>query len=102
MAKYALSLVAIAAFALVAFAADDKFKATDPVSGKPAKDSISTEYKGAKLYFESKENADAFKKDMKKYAAKANMQLVETKQFEEIQCPLQGKELNTETAIEVG
>lgn len=101
MAKYALSVAAILAFALVVAAQDKKFKATDPVSGKAAKDTISSEYKGAKLYFETKENSEAFKKDTKKYAAKANLQLLETGQFEEKKCPIAGRDLNTDTTIEV-
>ena len=72
-----------------------------PVSGEAAKDGTEVEYKGAKVYFCCENCPKAFKKDMAKYATKANHQLVATKQAKEVKCPLTGKDLNKDTAIEV-
>jgi YHS domain-containing protein len=101
----AAALVAAACFTLGLQAQDqskeEKFKPTCPVSGKEAIDSVSVDYKGGKVYFCCPGCPDAFKGDTAKYAAKANHQLVGTKQAAEKKCPLTGRPLNPATAIDV-
>ncbi len=76
-------------------------KMTCPVSGKAADESTSVEYQGAKVYLCCPGCVEPFKKDTAKFAAKANQQLVATKQAKQVKCPLTGGKLNPETAIEV-
>ena len=102
-----ISLVtSLALFAFVSsIVAEDakEFKATCPVAKtKAAKEDKSVEYKGAKVYFCCGGCPEAFKKDTAKFAARANMQLVETKQAKEVKCPLSGADLNPATKIKVG
>ena len=63
---------------------------------------ISTEYKGAKLYFGCAGCPSRFQANVAKYAAKANAQLVATKQAKQKACPLSGrpckKQINTKVA----
>lgn len=80
---------------------ESKFKATCPVSGKEINEEAFVAYKGAKVYFCCPGCPGAFKKDTAKYAAKANHQLVGTKQATEVKCPFTGKKLNPETAVDV-
>lgn len=97
--------LALFAFASSIIAADAKseFKATCPVAKtKAAKEDKSVEYKGGKVYFCCGGCPEAFKKDTAKYAARANMQLVETKQAKEVKCPFSGADLNPATKIKVG
>lgn len=100
----------VASLALFAFAssiiaadADKEFKATCPVAPKKAaKADKSVEYKGGKVYFCCGGCPAAFKKDTAKFAARANMQLVQTHQAKEVKCPLSGADLNPATKIKVG
>src|SRR5262249_28554091 len=106
MTRYLLAVVAIAALFVGTSAinrADDKkeIKAKCPVSGKDAKETSSVEYKGAKVYFCCDNCPKKFEQDTKKFAAKANHQLVATGQAKQVKCPLQGKELNADTKITV-
>jgi YHS domain-containing protein len=96
------SMTLLAAFA-VAFAEDkkDEFKATCPVSGKPALKDKTADYKGGKVYFCCENCPKAFAKDTAKFAEKANAQLVATHQYKQVKCPLTGKDLNPEAKVEV-
>jgi len=78
-----------------------KFTASCPVAGKPAKKEFSADYKGGKVYFCCPNCPKAFAKDTAKYSAKANHQLVQTKQAKLVACPFSGGELNTATKINV-
>ena len=61
---------------------DKKFEATCPVSGKPAIESSFVEMKdGSKVYFCCENCPKAYEKDPKKFAMKANRQLLETGQI---------------------
>ena len=73
-----------------------------PVTGKMVKADDWLAYDGAKVYFCCENCPKAFKKDPSKYAAKAHLQEVQTGQLKEVACPLTGKKLNPETAIDVG
>ncbi|NOX55454.1 MAG: hypothetical protein GXP27_13655 [Planctomycetes bacterium] len=62
----------------------------------------SADYKGGKVYFGCGGCPSRFEANLKKYAAKANAQLVATKQAKQKACPLSGrpckKEINTKVA----
>jgi YHS domain-containing protein len=98
-----LSLFAFVASYVVAEDAKKEFKCNCPVAKtKAAKEDKSVEYRGAKVYFCCGGCPEAFKKDTAKYAARANMQLVETHQAEQKKCPFTGNDLNKDTKIKVG
>ena len=61
-----------------------------PVSGKPLKKDAVADYMKAKVYFCCPNCPKAFAKNMKKFATKANHQLVATKQFVQKACPMTG------------
>jgi hypothetical protein len=82
-------------------AKEEEFKATCPVSGKAAIKESSVDYKDGKVYFCCEGCPDAFKADTAKFAAKANMQLVQTKQAAQEKCPISGQKLNPEKSVEV-
>lgn len=88
--------------ALVAAEKKAEFKASCPVSGKAASESTCVDYKGAKVYLCCPGCEAPFKKDTAKFAAKANQQLVGTKQATQAKCPFTGGKLNPETALDVG
>ena len=71
------------------------------VAPRDAKVTQSADYKKGKVYFCCGNCAGKFSKETKKYASKANLQLVSTKQYEQKKCPMSGNDLNPETAIKV-
>ncbi len=71
------------------------------VAPKPANASKSADYKDGKVYFCCGNCLGKFTSNSKPFAAKANMQLVATKQYEQKACPFSGGDLNPETAIKV-
>jgi len=102
-----LSIVcsAVLAIGLVAYAAEEKakaFKATCPISGKPALEDKTADYKGGKVYFCCGNCPGAFTKDTAKYATKANHQLAATGQATQGKCPLSGGPLNADKTVDVG
>jgi YHS domain-containing protein len=105
ISKMTMMCAALMLAGLAAYAAEEKaaaFKATCPVSGKPAAEDKTADYKGAKVYFCCENCPKAFAKDTAKFATKANQQLVATGQATEVKCPLSGAKLNPETAVDVG
>ncbi len=105
MRKTTLLPVMVAAafcFAVGVNAADEAPKLKCPVSGKEASKDHAVSYKDAKVYFCCDNCPKAFAKDTKKFAAKANAQLVASGQYKEVKCPLTGNKLNTSTAVNVG
>ncbi len=68
---------------------------------KPAAEGKSADWKKGKVYFCCNNCSGAFEKDKEKYAAKANAQLVSTKQYKQQACPISGAKLDDSTAIEV-
>src|SRR4051812_24182804 len=85
-------------------AADDKKKddaGKCPVSGKAASKEHAVDYKGGKVYFCCDMCPEAFKKSPDKFAGKAIHQMLETGEAIEVACPLTGKKLDKETAIDV-
>jgi hypothetical protein len=73
-----------------------------PVSGNPADMELSVDYSGAKVYLCCEGCPEAFQADLKKYAPLANHQLMVTRQFKQVKCPLSGGKLNPEAKVQVG
>jgi YHS domain-containing protein len=71
------------------------------VADKDATAGQSADYKDGKVYFCCGNCAGKFSADNKKFAAKANHQLVATKQFEQTACPITGKDVNAEKTATV-
>ena len=99
MQKLSLSaaVVACLCFCLSANAADEA-KLTCPVSGKAATKDHAAKYKEGQVYFCCDNCPKAFEANTKKYATKANVQLVSTGQYKQTKCPLSGEALNPSTA----
>jgi YHS domain-containing protein len=90
--------------AVTAYAADEvKLDGVKCVvaGSKDAKAANAVDYKGGKVFFCCMNCPKAFKADTKKFAAKANHQLVATGQAKQAKCPLTGEEVDASTAIEV-
>jgi hypothetical protein len=105
ISKLSLLCGAVLAVGVFAFAADEKakeFKATCPISGKPALQDKTAAYKDGKVYFCCENCPKAFAGDTAKYATKANQQLVATGQTTQAKCPLSGGKLNPDAVVEVG
>ncbi|HEV3302444.1 MAG TPA: hypothetical protein VG055_22505 [Planctomycetaceae bacterium] len=73
-----------------------------PVSGHAASRQYVAEHNGGKVYFCSDKCAKEFAAKTNEFAAKANLQLVQSGQFKLVKCPLEGYTLNPITAMEVG
>ncbi len=94
-----LSLLVVAGF--VAAEEAKKFDQKCVVSGGPAKEDKTVDYKGGKVYFCCENCPKAFEKDVAKFATKANHQLVATGQAKQAKCPLSGGKLNPEKTVKV-
>ena len=68
---------------------------------KAADESKSVDWKKGKVYFCCPNCVKAFGDSKEKHAAKANAQLVATKQYKQTACPISGAKLDDSTAIEV-
>ena len=68
---------------------------------KPAKAGTEVDYKGGKVFFCCMNCPKAFAKDTAKFAEKANIQLVVTKQAKQVKCPMTGKDVNPEVKVKV-
>ena len=73
-----------------------------PVSGGPAKEVGAVDYKGAKIYCCCTNCPKKFAEEKEKFAAKANQQLLQTKQFVQKCCPLANKPVNDEKSVTIG
>lgn len=98
------ALLSIAAVLVVAtatsVAADVDLKDVKCViAPKSANASKSVEYKDGEVYFCCGGCVSKFKSDSKKYAEKANHQLVATKQYVQKGCPFSGGKVNKDTAV---
>ncbi len=73
------------------------------VTGNAAQDREGTSavYKGGKVFFCCRGCPKAFEKDGKKFSAKANHQLVATKQAKQVKCVFTKRRLNPRTQIRV-
>ena len=82
-------------------AADSKYEAKCPVSGKAAKETSTVAFEGGKVQFCCDNCPTAFKADTKKFAAKATLQMLGTGQLTQVACPLSGKACNPEQSTEI-
>ena len=97
-----IALAATAALVTAAFAAEIKLEGVKcVVAGKPAKAGTEVDYKGGKVFFCCLNCPKSFQATKEKFATKANHQLLATGQAKELKCPLTGKDLNPDTAIEI-
>ena len=71
------------------------------VANKDANPEKSAKYKDGEVYFCCGGCQGKFEKDTKKFAVKANHQLVATKQYVQKTCPLSGGKLNPDTAVKL-
>ena len=67
-----------------------------------AKAETAVDYKGGKVYFCCNNCAGKFKAEPAKYAEKANLQLVATKQAKQEKCPFSGAPCKPEHKVTVG
>src|SRR5688500_17676620 len=97
-----LAVAAVAVFA-TAYAADEiKVEGIKCVVAKrDAKAENSVDYKGGKVFFCCMNCPKTFKADTAKFAAKANHQLVATKQAKQVACPFTGEAVDAATKIKV-
>lgn len=74
-----------------------------PIAGKEIKiaDATAVEYKKAKVYVCCGNCKKKMEKDSTPYAAKANQQLVKTRQYRQAKCPLSGGHMNKEQKSKV-
>ncbi len=72
-----------------------------PITGKPVKADQFVEFNGGKVYFCCGGCAGEFEKDPDTFAAKANLQLVQTGQLKQVACPFSGKPTSPTTALDV-
>jgi transcription elongation factor Elf1 len=92
-------VIASLCFCLSAQAADEL---KCPVSGKPASKDHAAKYKDGQVFFCCDNCPKAFEENTKKFATKANMQLVESGQYKQTKCPLSGEAVDASTAVKVG
>ncbi|MDZ4684837.1 MAG: hypothetical protein SH850_07065 [Planctomycetaceae bacterium] len=103
MRVLSLSIAALLVGALaIAEDAKKEFAVKCLVAGKPdAKEDKNAEYKGAKVYFCCDNCKGKFNEDKAKFAIPANIQLVSTKQFTQVKCPISGAKVAADQSSEV-
>jgi|LakMenE01Jun11ns_1017448.scaffolds.fasta_scaffold9849497_1 hypothetical protein len=96
------AFAALVAFTAVTVYAEkiDIAKVKCLISGAAAKEDKTSEWKEGTVYFCCGNCQGKFNGDKKAFAAKANHQLIATKQVEQKACPFSGGEAKAETAIE--
>ncbi|MEL6108485.1 MAG: hypothetical protein AAFU85_20870 [Planctomycetota bacterium] len=100
MKKALASVVAVLVVASTTFAAEVDLKDVKClIAPKGANASKSADYKDGKVFFCCGGCVSKFTSNTKKYAEKANHQLVATKQYVQTGCPFSGGEVNQDTAV---
>ena len=102
--KSRLCVAALAVFALVAAStlrAADKPALKCPLSGKPVDETKTVDFNGGKVAFCCGKCPAAFEKSPEKFAAKANLQLVQSGQLKQVKCPLTGRPVAADKSVEV-
>ena len=102
--KSRLCVAALAVFALVAAStlrAADKPALKCPLSGKPVDETKTVEFNGGKVAFCCGKCPAAFGASPEKFAAKANLQLVQSGQLKQVKCPLTGRPVAADKSVEV-
>ncbi len=102
-------MIAVAAAVLVttvantqAFEKKKEVEPTCPVSGKAIDKTKIVSHNGGDIFFCCGGCPGAFKKDTAKFAAKANLQLVQTGQAKQKSCPFTGGKVNATKTVAVG
>ena len=103
MRRFSLLVAAFGLLLTSVVVADVKLEGVKCIvaTDKAAKAEKSADYKGGKVYFCCDGCPKAFAKDEKKFATKANTQLVATEQAKQHKCPLSGEDLDKTTEITV-
>jgi YHS domain-containing protein len=97
----------VAALAVVALVAASALRAADapalkcPVSGKPVDATKTADFNGGKVAFCCENCPKAFAANPDKFKAKANLQLVQSKQLKQVKCPLTGRPCAADKSVEV-
>ncbi len=104
--KFRLAIAALALFAVVAsgsLRAEEEKKAEPkcPVSGQPCKAEHTVAFNGGKVAFCCPNCPKAFEADPEKFAAKANLQLLQTGQIKQVKCPVAGRPMAADKVVEV-
>ena len=90
--KFRLAIAAVALLAVVtsgSLRAEEKAKELKcPVSGQPAKAEHKVAFNGGDVTFCCPNCPKAFEKDSEKFAAKANLQLLQSEQIKQVKCPI--------------
>jgi len=94
--------VLLVAGATVAFADVELDGVKCVVAPRDAKMDKSAEYREGKVFFCCGNCQGKFTAEPKKFATKANYQLVATDQYTQKACPFSGGDLNPETAVKLG
>ncbi len=100
----AVTSVVALVFAATLYAGDVKLEGIKCLvnSKKAANASKSADYKKGKVYFCCGGCASKFAKSKDNFAAKANQQLVSTKQYKQAKCPLSGGKCDATKTCKVG
>ena len=81
--------------------AEEKVALKCPVSGKAVNADHKVAFNGGEVQFCCPNCPAAFAKNEKKFAGKANLQLVQTKQLKQVKCPLTGKPCATDKGVKL-
>ena len=101
-ARWTLSVAAVALLAVGTSIAAEKLEGVKcPVSNRAVKEASAVDYKGGKVYFCCDNCPKGFAKDTKKFAAKANAQLVATGQAKQGACPISGQPVDDTKSVTV-
>jgi hypothetical protein len=106
--KARMLVAALAMFGLIVAASINAEDKADPlaalkcpVSGKKINPEAKVAYKDGSVYLCCQNCPKAFEANTAKFAAKANHQLVASGQYTAKACPIAGRKINPETAIDV-
>ncbi len=81
--------------------AAEKVELKCPVSGKAVNADHTVAFNGGDVAFCCPNCPKAFAKNQKKFAGKANLQLVQSKQLKQVKCPLTGKPCASDKGVEL-
>ena len=98
---FSLGLVAVLVASAIAIAEDKAPNLSCPVSGKAACSDASADFNGGKIKFCCEKCQKAFQDDNAKFAAKANLQLVQSGQLKQTACPMTGKPCDASKSVDV-
>ena len=99
--------IGLCALAVVALVAASALRAADapalkcPVSGKAVDATKTVDFNGGKVAFCCENCPKAFAKDPDKYKAKANLQLVQSKQLKQVKCVLTARPIAADKSVDV-